>query len=119
MRMNASDAVRVREDSDRVTTDKLMADFRMLAADMEHLLKAAGNQTGQHAAQVRVRVEDSLRAAKERVADLQDTAVAKTRAAGRATDDYVRANPWQVLAICAFAGFVLGSMLSRSRESDS
>ena len=117
--MNASDAVRVREDSDRVTTDKLMADFRMLAADMEHLLKAAGNQTGQHAAQVRVKVEDSLRAAKERVADLQDTAVAKTRAAGRATDDYVRANPWQVMAICTFAGFVLGAMLSRSRESDS
>ena len=66
--MNASDVVLVREDSDRVTTDRLMADFRMLAADMEHLLKAAGNQTGQHAAQVRVKAEDSLRAAKARVA---------------------------------------------------
>jgi ElaB/YqjD/DUF883 family membrane-anchored ribosome-binding protein len=117
--MNTSDVVLVREDSDRVTTDRLMADFRVLAADMEHLLKAAGNQTGQHAAQVRVKVEDSLRAAKARVADMQDMAVAKTQAAGRATDDYLRANPWQVLAICAFAGFVLGSMLSRSRESDS
>lgn len=117
--MSASDVVRVQEDSERVTTDKLMADFRMLAADMEHLLKAAGNQTGQHAAQVRVKVEDSLRAAKERVADLQDMAAAKSRAAGRATDDYVRANPWQVMAISTFAGFVLGSMLSRSRESDS
>ncbi len=117
--MNASDAVLVTEHSDRVTTDKLMADFRMLAADMEHLLKAAGNQTGQHAAQVRVKVEDSLRTAKARVADLQDMAAAKTQAAGRATDDYVRANPWQVMAICTFAGFVLGAMLSRSRESDS
>jgi len=117
--MNASDAVSVTEHSDRVTTDKLMADFRMLAADMEHLLKAAGDQTGQHAAQVRVKVEDSLRAAKTRVAGLQDMAVAKTQAAGRATDDYVRANPWQVLAICAFAAFLLGSVLWRSRESNS
>ena len=114
--MNASDVVPVTEEGDRVTTDRLMADFRMLAADMEHLLKAAGNQTGQHAAQVRVKAEDSLRAAKARVAELQDMAATKTRAAGRATDDYVRANPWQVLAICTFAGFVLGSMLSRSRE---
>ena len=35
--MNASDVVPVTEESDRVTTDRLMADFGMLAADMEHL----------------------------------------------------------------------------------
>ena len=116
--MNASDLVPVTEDGDRVTTDRLMADFRMLAADMEHLLKAAGNQTGRQVAQVREKTEDSLRAAKARVAQLQDMAAAKTRAAGRATDDYVRANPWQVMAICTFAGFLLGAMLSRSRELD-
>ena len=117
--MNASDVVPVMQDSDRVTTDRLMADFRMLAADMEHLLKAAGDQTGQQAAQVRVKAEDSLRAAKARVAELQDMAAAKTRAAVRATDEYVRANPWQVLALCTFAGFLVGAMLSRSRDSDS
>ena len=114
--MNASDVVPVTEDSDRVTTDRLMADFRMLAADMEHLLRASGNQTGQHAAQARVKVKDSLRAAKARVTELQDLARSRTRAAGRVTDEYVRANPWQVLAICTFAGFVLGATLSRSRE---
>ncbi len=117
--MKASDVVPVTEDSDRVTTDRLMADFRMLAADMEHLMKSAGNQTGQHAAQVRVKAEDSLRAAKAHVAELQDMAAAKARAAGRATGDYVRANPWQVVAIGTFAGFLLGSMLSWSRASDS
>jgi ElaB/YqjD/DUF883 family membrane-anchored ribosome-binding protein len=67
---------------------------------------------------VRVKAEDSLRAARAHVAELQDMAAARTRAAGRATDDYVRANPWQVLAICTFAGFLLGAMLSRSRELD-
>ncbi len=75
---------------------------------MEHLLKAAGNQTGQHAAQARVKAEDSLRAAKARVAELQDVAAAKTRAAGRATDEYVRANPWQVLADLHLRGIRTG-----------
>ena len=117
--MNAGEAVSLSEQGDRVTTDRLMADFRLLAADMEHLLKATGNQTGQHAAQVRVKVQDSLRSAKARVAELQDMAGTKTRAAGRATDDYVRANPWQVVAICAVAGFVLGSLLPRHREPQS
>ena len=106
-------------EGDRVTTDKVMADFRVLAADLEQLLKATASQTGQHVAQVRAKAEESLKAARARVAALQDVALAKTRAAGRVADDYVRANPWQVMAICAVAGLVLGLLLARDRDSDS
>jgi len=117
--MNARNSVTGAE-GDRVTTDKLMADLRVLAADMEQLLKATATQTGEHVAQVRAKAEESLRAARSRVADLQDVALAKTRAAGRATDDYVRANPWQVMVICAIAGLVLGALLARgSDDADS
>ena len=104
---------------DRVTTDKLLADLRMLAADTEQLLKATAGQTGQQIAQIRARAEESLQAAKARIADLQDVALAKTRAAGRAADTYVHANPWQVMAICAIAGLVLGIALSPGGDSDS
>ena len=106
-------------EGDRVTTDKLMADLRVLAADTEQLLKATADQTGQQVAQVRARVEESLRATKARLADLQDAALARTRAAGRATDDYVRANPWRVMAICAVAGLALGFLLALGGDSDS
>jgi ElaB protein len=68
---------------------------------------------------VRAKAEESLKAVKARVADLRDVALAKTRAAGRATDDYVRANPWQVSAICAVAGLVLGLLLARAGTPDS
>jgi ElaB/YqjD/DUF883 family membrane-anchored ribosome-binding protein len=103
---------------DPVTTDKLLADIRMLAADMEQLLKATASQTGERVAQVRAKAEQSLQVAKIRVAELQQVAMAKTRVAGRATDAYVRANPWQVLAIGAFAGLVFGLMLGRSPDAD-
>ena|SRR6266496_4024698 len=106
-----------REEGDRVTVDKLMADLSVLANDMEQLLKATASQTGQQVAQVRAKAEESLKAAKVRIADLQVVALAKTRAAGRATDDYVRANPWQVMAICAVAGLVLGILLARDGDS--
>ena len=106
-------------ETDRVTTDKLMADLRVLAADMEQLLKVTASQTGQHVAQVRAKAEESLKAAKARAADLQRVALAKTQAAGRATDDYVRANPWQAIAVCAVAGIVLGFVLARGADSDS
>jgi len=36
---------------------------------------------------------------------------------GRAADDYVHANPWQVLAIGAVAGLVLGFALTRGGDS--
>ena len=115
--MNARESVTDAE-GDRVTTDKLRADLRMLAADTEQLLRATASQTGHQVAQVRARAEESLRAAKARVADLQDVARARTKAAGRATDDYVRANPWQVIAVCAIAGVVLGFLLAPGRDPD-
>ena len=104
---------------DRITTDKLMIDLKVLAADMEQLLKATASQTGQHVAEVRAKAEESLAAARARVASLQDMALAGTRAAGRATDDYVRANPWQVMAIGTLAGLMLGLVLARGGHPDS
>ena len=102
---------------DRVNSDKLMADFRVLAVDIEELLKATASQTGQQVAQVRARAEESLTAVKARVADLQQVALEKTRMAGRATDEYAHANPWQVMAIGAVAGLVLGFVLTRDGDS--
>ena len=104
---------------ERVTADKLTADLRVLAADMEQLLRATAGETGQHITQARAKAEQSLGAIKARAADLQDVALAKSRAVGRATDDYVHANPWQVMAIGAAVGLVLGFVFSRGGASDS
>ena len=106
-----------RTPGDPVTTERLMADLRILASDMEQLLKVTASQTGERVALVRAKAEASLQAAKIRVADLQQVAMAKTRVAGRATDAYVRANPWQVLALGAFTGLVFGLLLGRSADA--
>jgi ElaB/YqjD/DUF883 family membrane-anchored ribosome-binding protein len=104
-------------EGDVVTADKLMADCRMLEADIEQLLRAKNSgQTGRDIARVRAKAAESIKTAKARVADLQDAALAKTRAAGRATDDYVHANPWQVLAVCAAAGFLLGVGIAKAAD---
>jgi len=115
--MNANELV-AGASGDPVTTDKLMADLKTLAADMEQLLKATASQTGERVALVRAKAEASLQAAKIRVADLQQVAIAKTQVAGRATDAYVRANPWQALAIGAFAGLVFGLMLGGRSDAE-
>jgi ElaB/YqjD/DUF883 family membrane-anchored ribosome-binding protein len=102
----------------RVTVDKLLTDFSVLATDMEQLLKATADDTGQHVAQARGKAEESLKAAQARIADLQDRALARARAAGRETESYVHANPWPVMAVCAATGLALGVLLTRDGKPD-
>lgn len=106
-------------DMDPVTAEKLKADLRVLAVDIEQLLKATASQTGEHVAQLRAKAQESLNTALAQVAALQDVALVKTRAAASATDDYVRANPWQSIAIGALVGLALGILLSRGGDADS
>jgi ElaB/YqjD/DUF883 family membrane-anchored ribosome-binding protein len=106
-------------DADRVTADKLMVDMKALAADTGQLLKATGAQTGQLIAQARADAQESLKVARGRLADLPNVMREKTRSAGRAADDYVRANPWQVISFGAVAGLVLGILLGRGKDTSS
>ena len=105
-------------ESDRCTMDTLKEDVRTLTTDMEQLLKATASQTGQQIAQVRARAEESIRAARIRLAEAQESALVRTRAAAKATDDYVRENPWQTLAIAAAAALLLGFLLARGSDSE-
>jgi len=105
--------------SDQFGVDKLRDDMRLLAGDLEQLLRATANQTGKQVAQVRARAEESLKLARVRLADAQETAIARTRAAGQAADVYVRDNPWQALAIASAVGIALGIALSRAPFVDS
>jgi len=106
-------------EGDQFSVDKLRDDMRLLARDMEQLLKATANQTGRQVAEVRARAEESLQAAKARIADAHESALAKTKAASKAADDYVRENPWQALAIASAAAIAIGFLLARSPIVDS
>jgi len=48
-----------------------------------------------------------------KLAEAQEVVVDKAKAAARATDDYVHANPWRSVGIAAGAGLVIGMLISR------
>jgi ElaB/YqjD/DUF883 family membrane-anchored ribosome-binding protein len=91
----------------------LLADFKMMAADAESLLKATASQGGDKVAEVRARAQESLRAVQARIAEAQATMLAKTKAAAKAADAYVHENPWQAAGIAAAIGLVIGLLISR------
>ena len=100
-------------DTTQVSKDKLLADFRVVVADAEELLKATAGQAGDKAAELRVRMQEHLVTAKEKLADAQAAAAEKTKAAARATDDYVHENPWRAVGVAAGVGLVIGPLIGR------
>ena len=93
--------------------DKLMANLRIVIADAEELLRLGTGQTNPGTSEWRTKVEARLAVAKANLMELQETAVAKFRAAGVAADDYVRDNPWRAIGAAAGVGLVIGLLIGR------
>ena len=85
----------------------------MVISDAEELLLATAAQAGEKAAAARMRITQSLKVAKEKLAIAEDIAIDKAKAAARATDDYVHENPWAAVGIGAALGLVIGMLISR------
>lgn len=96
-----------------VQKNQLMNDLRVVIADAEELLRMTADQAGENAADIRSRVQVKLNQAKADLIQLQDAAVAKARAAGHATDEFVHENPWKSIGIAAGVGLVVGLLIGR------
>jgi ElaB/YqjD/DUF883 family membrane-anchored ribosome-binding protein len=91
----------------------IVKDFGDVLGEAEALLRQAAKETGDKASDLRSQVEAKLSAAKAKLQDLQDDAIDQAKAAARATDDYVRDNPWQAIGAAAAVGFLIGMLVSR------
>ena len=96
-----------------VTAEKLAADLRLVISDAEELLRATVGQAGETAAAARAKMQESLESAKLKLGPLGEEAAEQVRSAVRATDDYVRENPWQAVGIAVLAGIALGLLIGR------
>ncbi|MDQ1315629.1 MAG: hypothetical protein QG662_1738 [Pseudomonadota bacterium] len=101
------------EAKDDITKEQLIHDFKVVVADAEALLKATAGQGGEAMSAVRDRVEESLATAKARMADAQEELMARTKAAAKATDEYVHVHPWQAIGVAASVGVVIGLLIGR------
>ena len=93
--------------------DQLVGDMKAVIADAEELLKATTGATGERIAAVRARAEETLRNARQRIANLDDVVVNQAKDAAKQADTYVRENPWGAVGIAAVAGLLVGVMIAR------
>jgi ElaB/YqjD/DUF883 family membrane-anchored ribosome-binding protein len=96
-----------------VQKDKLMNDLRVVIADAEEMLRMTADEVGEGAADLRSRLQARMNQAKADLQHLQEMAVAKAKAAGHATDEFVHENPWKSIGIAAGVGLVVGLLIGR------
>jgi len=99
--------------SEDVTKEQLIADLNTVVADAEALLKATAGQGGEALAAVRAKAEASLGVAKAKLSEAQAALLAKTRAAAKATDEYVHVHPWQAIGVGTAVGVLVGLLIAR------
>jgi ElaB/YqjD/DUF883 family membrane-anchored ribosome-binding protein len=98
---------------DVFANDQWLTDIDAVLADAEALLSETANQGGEKMAQLRAKVESSLRVARRRMAEAQAAVLDKTRESARATNVYVHKNPWNAIGAAAGVGLLLGFLLGR------
>ena len=92
---------------------KLVSYMKVVVADAEEILRATAGVAGDKMGDLRERFGERLRDARIRLADAEAALVDRTKAAARATDDYVHENPWRAVGLAAAVGLLLGVIIGR------
>lgn len=96
-----------------VSKEKLAQDLRVVIVDAEELLRATASQAGDKVSAAREKIEESLRVAKLKLAEVEDIMVDRTRQAARATDEFVHDHPWKAVGVAAGIGLIIGLLIGR------
>lgn len=91
----------------------VMDNLKAVIANAEDLLRMSEGNGEESTLELRSSIQQRIRQAKSDLLRLQESALARVRAAGHATDDFVHENPWQSAGIAAGAGLLLGLLLAR------
>jgi ElaB/YqjD/DUF883 family membrane-anchored ribosome-binding protein len=95
--------------------DKLIEDIKAIVSDAQDLLQRAKTSGSEGYSAVRADLEDRLADSISRLQEVQEELTARARGAAKATDTYVRDNPWKSMGYIALAALIVGFLATRGR----
>ena len=102
--------MKTKPESTAQTPQDLLADLRTLVAEAEKMM---GDSLTEHSEDAITALRSRFDAAQERLSEFYLGARKKVIAGAKYTDETIRANPYQSLAIAAGVGLLLGVLLGR------
>lgn len=100
----------------KAAADPAIEELNRIVDQAEALLRSLGQETGDAADAARERVSETLNQARARLAATATEAGAAAETIASHTDDYVRRNPWQAVAIAAVLGGVVTFLLAKAMQ---
>lgn len=95
------------------TTSNLTREFHNFVADIEDLIKATANLTGDDLNRAKAKLNQRIAAAKGSVEDMSETIAKRARKTAESTNTYVHEQPWTAIGASAAVGLLLGYLLAR------
>lgn len=96
-----------------VSTERLVADAKVLMGDAEELLKATAAQTGDKIVEARSRTQQALANARQSLVGAERAVVEQAKAAAQAVDRSVHERPWAAVGLSAAVGLLIGLLVGR------
>jgi ElaB/YqjD/DUF883 family membrane-anchored ribosome-binding protein len=93
--------------------DQLLSDLKTVIQDAEAWLRHSGHLTGEEFKAAKAKFERTLVKAKDDIVRLEEVVVEKTKVAAKATDEYVKENPWKAVGLGTAIGVVIGMLIAR------
>ena len=91
----------------------LVSDLKGLIGDADDLLKDVANSGAEEFSAVRRKAAATLGEVKSRFDDARIAVTQKAKGAADVTNQYVKENPWKVIAVAACAGLVTAFLYTR------
>ncbi len=88
-------------------------EYHAFVSDVEDLISSATSLTGEDLARAKAKLTARITSAKASIVRAGGAVSDQVRSGARATDTYVRDQPWQAVGISAAAGILLGYLLGR------
>lgn len=88
-------------------------DMQNVVSDAQDLLKTVQDTGSEKMGEMRVKMQAQIDAARQTLAELQQSVQDGAKVAINSTDEYVRANPWRAVGISAGIGALIGFLIAR------
>jgi ElaB/YqjD/DUF883 family membrane-anchored ribosome-binding protein len=88
-------------------------DMQNVVSDAQDLLKTVQDTGSEKMGEMRVKMQAQIDAARQTLAELQQSVQDGAKVAMNSTDEYVRANPWRAVGISAGVGALIGFLIAR------
>ena len=99
--------------SSSTTTEKLVQNVKDFVSDAEALLSASASQSDEAMTQLHASMSAKLANVKDRLMTMEQALVRNTKAAAKATDQYVHASPWQSMAIAGSVAYLISRLMAK------